>query len=204
MPCSQMPGCPSWAPRVPKHKIAQLYATDAKGIVDEELIDEVGYAIFARCKSILAATEAARGRAGCPKCKQIIKHSGGKEEILQCNSCQWQGSWKAYQKSYQHKQLSAGGMEQFFKEYVDQFPKTRRPREKMILIDTLIHRYHWEMTADISRPGAVNLISGRMRDVIDFLDKLSYGEKSTPTTKENKAAWRDKRDRAFSRWRKEP
>ncbi len=30
---------PTWASRVPRKKIARLYATDAQGIVDEELIE---------------------------------------------------------------------------------------------------------------------------------------------------------------------
>ena len=34
---------PAWARRVPQRKIRRLYETDAKGIYDEDLIDEVGY-----------------------------------------------------------------------------------------------------------------------------------------------------------------
>ncbi len=47
---------PRWAGRVSRAQILQLYATDAKGIVDEELIDEVGYALLTRCESITAVT----------------------------------------------------------------------------------------------------------------------------------------------------
>ncbi|MBI5289694.1 MAG: hypothetical protein HY873_12045, partial [Chloroflexi bacterium] len=41
-----------WARRVKPEVIRRLYTRDAKGIVDEELIDEVGYAMYARCHSI--------------------------------------------------------------------------------------------------------------------------------------------------------
>jgi hypothetical protein len=34
-----------WARRVEQEKIRRLYETDARGIVDDELIDEVGYAM---------------------------------------------------------------------------------------------------------------------------------------------------------------
>jgi len=32
-----------WAPRVKPQTLRRLYQTDARGILDEELIDEVGY-----------------------------------------------------------------------------------------------------------------------------------------------------------------
>ncbi|MEX2225792.1 MAG: hypothetical protein WEB52_05000 [Dehalococcoidia bacterium] len=35
-----------WARRVRPETIRRLYTLDAKGIVDDELIDEVGYAFF--------------------------------------------------------------------------------------------------------------------------------------------------------------
>jgi len=39
---------PHWAGRVPRHKIARLYDLDAKGIVDEDLIDESGRSVGSR------------------------------------------------------------------------------------------------------------------------------------------------------------
>ena len=46
---------PSWAPRVTQHKIRQLYEDDAKGIRDEDLIEDVGYSLLCRCESFIAA-----------------------------------------------------------------------------------------------------------------------------------------------------
>jgi hypothetical protein len=51
-----------WASRVNPGAIRRLYETDARGIVDEEQIDDVGYALYWRCQSIIAATEAYDGR----------------------------------------------------------------------------------------------------------------------------------------------
>jgi hypothetical protein len=42
-----------WARKVSQAKIRQLYQADAMGIVDEELIDKVGTALYACCQSIL-------------------------------------------------------------------------------------------------------------------------------------------------------
>ena len=183
---------PQWAPRLPRNKIARLYVTDARGIVDEELIDEVGYGLLLRCESILTATEASRGTAPCPKCGHIIHHQKGGTGILRCGSCPWEIPWKVYRNSYQGKQLIAGGMEPFFKDYVEAFPKARTPQEKMLLIDLLIHRFHHEMKGTPKRIGAVNLIQGKMRDVIAFLDGLTYSEHSTPGVRANLLSWRNK------------
>ena len=60
----------------------------------------------------------------------------------------------------------------------------------MLLIDRLIHGFHWYLKGNhATRPVAVNLIEGRLYEVMDFLDDLTYGEGSTPGTRENKAAW---------------
>ena len=61
-----------WAPRVNPSAIRRLYETDARGIVDAEQIDAVGYALYARCRSILRATEAQLGRVTCPRCEHVI------------------------------------------------------------------------------------------------------------------------------------
>jgi len=39
--------------RVPRHKIRRLYESDARGMLDEELLDDVGYGIYARCQDII-------------------------------------------------------------------------------------------------------------------------------------------------------
>src|SRR5689334_11807084 len=38
-----------WEPRVPGHRIRRLYETDARGIRDEALLDDVAYALYSRC-----------------------------------------------------------------------------------------------------------------------------------------------------------
>ena len=57
---------PKWAQRVAKSKIKQLYELDAKGIYDENLLDEVGYGLYARCQSFIEACQATSGEAYCP------------------------------------------------------------------------------------------------------------------------------------------
>ncbi|MGC9359909.1 MAG: hypothetical protein ACP5G7_05950 [Anaerolineae bacterium] len=192
---------PQWAPRVPQRKIRQLYQTDAMGIYDEELIEEVGYGLLARCESFIAANEAAHGRAPCPVCGAVVFHGGDKQEMLHCESCGWELSWGDYFKTIQHKQLSgAAPVWDLFRAFIQRFPSARSPRERMLLIDELIHGYHWNLKPPTpTRPVAVNLIEGRLGAVIDFLDELSYGDGSTPGLVATRKQWME-RSRVVRRW----
>ena len=189
---------PTWASRVPREKIARLYATDAQGIVDEELIEDVGIGLFARIESIFKAREASAGRARCPLCDRQIDHDGMKDTILRCESCNWELTWGEYHKAKQGKHLAASGLTVFLQEFLQKYQTARSPKEKMVLIDTLIHRYHWELEGGLTRPGATDLIGGRQHEIIDFLNKLSYGEKSSPEILANRAEWIQKVKKANS------
>lgn len=39
----------SWTPRVSREKIKRLYISDSRGMLDEDLLDEIGYTIYLRC-----------------------------------------------------------------------------------------------------------------------------------------------------------
>jgi len=59
-----------WASRVPKRKIRELYDSEASGLVDGDLLDDVGISLYLRCESILAVGQAQRGQvlgmSACP------------------------------------------------------------------------------------------------------------------------------------------
>lgn len=183
---------PTWAGRVPRHKIAELYKKDALGICDEVLIDDVGIGLLVRIENIFRARAANSGLASCPLCQHEIPHDFDPAFLLRCESCNWELTWAEYHKSKQGKYLIASGMDPFLKEYVEQYRVARSPQEKMILIDTLIHRYHWELEGGLTGPGARNLIGGKPNEVIDFLNQLSYGTSSSPEILATRQEWLDK------------
>jgi hypothetical protein len=191
-----VPKAPRWAGRVPRHKIARLYELEARGIVDEALLDDVGISLLLRCQDSLRATEAHKGRAPCPVCDARIPHKWDRETLV-CEGCGWRGLWCEYLKSYQDKQLCAGGMEGYFEEFVRDYPRARGPREKLLLIDLLIHRFHREYSGkavsedDPGRPGCVNLIGGRLGEVMRFLDELTYGPSTAPELGATRERWRE-------------
>lgn len=183
---------PTWAGRVPRHKIAELYKKDALGICDEVLIDDVGIGLLVRIESIFRARAANSGLASCPLCQREIPHDFDPAFLLRCESCNWELTWAEYHKSKRGKHLIASGMDPFLKEYAEQYRVARSPQEKMILIDTLIHRYHWELEGGLTGPGARNLIGGKPNEVIDFLNQLSYGTRSSPEILATRQEWLDK------------
>ena len=183
---------PTWAGRVPRHKIAELYKKEALGICDEVLIDDVGIGLLVRIEHIFRAKNANSGLASCPLCQREIPHDFDPAFLLRCESCNWELVWAEYQKSYQGKHLIASGMTAFLEEYVEQYRVARSPQEKLILIDTLIHRYHWELEGGLTGPGARDLIGGKPSEVIDFLNHLSYGTSSSPEILATREEWLDK------------
>jgi hypothetical protein len=185
---------------VTQRQIRRLYETDAKGIHDEELIDEVGYGLLARCQSFVAAAEALQGRARCPRCHRVVTHSGKPKEVLRCK-CGWELSWGDYSATIRHRQLSgAEPVLRQFRDFVQAFAAADTPQQKTLLIDQLIHGFHWYCkTNGPTRPVAVNLIEGRLSDVVAFLDDLSYGDRSTAGMTETYAHW-DKLIEANAGW----
>ena len=183
---------PRWARRVPPHKIRRLYLLDAKGIVDVELIDEVGYAMYARCESIRTVTEVHAGRAKCPSCGEIVRHHWKKDEPLDCE-CGWSVTWGEYLKTYQGKQLHGGTGRRAFLDFLERWPQARTPRDKLLTIDWLIHACHPgpdDPERGFARPAATNLIEGAARQLIRFLDELAYTDLSTPEVRHERERWR--------------
>ncbi len=192
---------PRWAPRVKQSLIRRLYETDARGICDEELIDEVGYALLARCESFIAAVEASRGKVTCPACGETLFHDHAPDAVLLCMGCGWQMSWANYFRTFQHKQLSgADPVLALFRSFIDGFLKPRSGRDKMVLIDQLIHGFHLSLLGEPTRTTAVNLIEGTYHEVVHFLDDLSYGAASTPGTHDVREDWRTKINRTAQQW----
>jgi predicted RNA-binding Zn-ribbon protein involved in translation (DUF1610 family) len=193
-----------WASRVNQKLTRRLYQTDALGIVDEELIDVVGYVLLTRRQSILQATDAHAGRIICPECgTAVLRESKAwdPDAMLDCHQCKWHVPWVDYFKTFQSKHLVGGGAVAFHAEYVERFRRATSPQEKMLAIDRLIHAYHWELVQAPGRSAARELIyASNYQDLLTFLDTLSYGDRSTPGLRAAKRDW-DRKLASFYRHR---
>jgi hypothetical protein len=187
-----------WAPKVKQEKIWSLYQQDARGIMDEELIDEVGWALYSRCQSILWVTD--RNRVSCPRCHQVIvcpSERWSRDVPIVCPRCAWQATFGQWRDSWRHRDLHGGNAMPAFRSFVEQWERANSPRERMLLIDRLIHAFHWSLRQNQPfGPAGRNLIEGKYDEVVAFLDRLTYGEGSTAGTAERKAEWQSMKQQA--------
>ncbi len=197
-----------WAPPVRQDRLRRLYEADARSIADEALTDDVGLALYLRCRSILTVMDAAGGRVACPRCAragaQSVIHRAGKDlspasraEELRCAVCGWGTTWGRYWLTYRNRQLyGAGGMEAF-RTFLTDFDRAQSVRAKLHAIDRLIHSFHYNLKKGAkehtpSRPAAANVVEGSLGEVIGFLDRLTYGEATTPEMRATRAAYEDR------------
>ena len=194
----------SWAPRVNLNEIDLLYRSCAGGLYDEEKIDNIGIALYLRCESILEFTAACNeGRVKCKRCisnnteTYIIRKTNTARELLRCVVCGWQIQWRVYisqTDKITSGQLGAGRAFPAFEAYYKNYPKYKEPAEKMIAIDTLIHEFHWFLRNEHATPVAdrtacVCLLEGNATDIMQLLDKLTYGENINPELLKSQEIW---------------
>lgn len=204
---------PRWAVRVAQQKIRRLYESDARGILDDALVMKVGIGLYLRCKSILKVGEVMGGRIPCPVCENLVERRNMQESecgtLLHCPQCDWELAEEKYRSTYRHQELWMGGAGPFFTDYIEKWDISETMQERWRLIDRLIHLWHWETQLEghvLGRPTGVNLIEGSRKDVIAFLDSLTYGDHASPETQANRAAWRTRLEHirsAEARWKEE-
>ena len=186
-----------WCKKVPQKLILQLYNQSISGINDNELADEVGWALYARCESIISVTNGYENEVlVCPNlCGANVKLV---ENTFNC-PCGFHATWEDFRVSYKGKQLYAANALPIFLDFHKNFPRAKTYGEKLICIDILIHSfhvrnsYHKELSSTdienenvaLNRPTGANLIEGSLKDVILFLDNLS----AIPNSQE-KERWR--------------
>jgi hypothetical protein len=181
-----------WAPRVSRDLIRRLYERDAVGIVDEDLIDEVAFALYARCKSIVCAS---RNLVPCAGCGLEFSIEGGRlpllREELRCPACGWSTTGKEYRRSVKGKLLITQNRTEAspFVLYPGRLEAARTPKEKMLAIDWLVQEIH-ARHRPLGRPVAVNLLEGDETKVMQFLDDLFTGLSKSQAGLDAYMAWR--------------
>lgn len=166
-----------WAPKVAPDQIRLLYENDHRGLFDEELLQEVGYRLVARCKDIIEVSEAILGDVHCRKCNHTIPRlkydlPGEDGEILYCPQCDWQITWGDYFQSFTGRKLRGGEVLHIYREFVKRFQNAKSPQEKMLAIDYLIHEFHTNLGKP-TKPVAVTVISGSSHKVKQLIEDLA-------------------------------
>ena len=195
-----------WSRRVPQRKLRRLYETEARGVYDDEQLDDVGMLLYMRCRDILTIHRAkTRREVRCPRCdiaghERFITRKGGLDEVLECVECGWSVTWRDYRRSFTRRQLNPGGAVAAFERFMRDFERARRGREKMLAIDRVIHAFHYSLRTEPNRPtraAGVNLIEGKLRDVVSLLDRLA-GVSDDDEINQTHRTWREKFSSTFS------
>jgi ribosomal protein L37AE/L43A len=161
---------PRYAPKLPVALIARLYRSDALGLRDDQLVEDVGWRLHARCRDVLMVSDS---RVRCPECRTELEVPWlvePPEHVAACPSCGWSITAAAYHASWRHQDLRGGNAREAFAAFVERFPKAATYQERMLLIDRLVHAVH--TTGGLA---ARNLFEGRPRKVVEALDALAAG-----------------------------
>ena len=160
-----------WAPKVPLDKLRRLYETDAKGFIDSELLDDIGYSFYARCEQGL-------GGFKCANCREDIVFTGGKNNIITCK-CGYQYTYGGYKESFYKSKLPHGAALPAFKKFMSDWEKAKTDSEKMIAIDILVHAFHVSLLTGRGYGSvSVNLLQGTRKEHFELLNNLAYGKNS--------------------------
>lgn len=168
----------SWSPKIRQAKIWQLYQNDARGAVDEALVEDVGLSLLYRCQSIWLVTER---EVECPRCGatfSLCEPNSWKTlpgvQICRTPGCGWEMTAEEWHDSWRHRELLGTAAMPAIEIYLHDYPRAQTTEERMVCIDQLIHSFHISLqTGRTTRSFANNLIEGSHDQVVEFLDRLS-------------------------------
>jgi hypothetical protein len=180
-----------WEPRLSRAKIVQLYEQDARGIVDESLIGEVGSALYARAESILLVS---RQKLRCPRCQMVFDLGDVRrdEDVVRCpeQGCGWETTFLVCRYSWRRRHLFSGSMLPVLERYRAEYPLATSPRIKLQLIDRLLHDFGRDpRTGELRWPSVGHLVEGKSPRTVDLLEGLTYSQASTPGLRETNEQW---------------
>ena len=162
-----------WAPKLHPDVLIKLYEMHELGVIDDKLLDEVGQKLYLRCDSIMMATQ---GAFYCPECgnKVTVDKTVDKYQEAKCNNCDFTFTADEFYESYRHRELWQDTAYLHFGKYCNEYPKCKTRNEKIIMIDTLIHSFYYEVkTGTINKANGNYLIEGSLDQVVKLLHKLS-------------------------------
>ena len=161
-----------WPAMVSRQDLKKLYENDAKGITDEALLDDIGFAMYTRClisREVYDLME--KGKVKCLHCGSVLDYA----ERMGC-ACGQIYTYREYRQSYRANNMPKGEASGIFDKFVADWEKAKESTAKMRLIDNLIHEFHVSSKAGTrNRPVGVNLIQGTKEQVTALIEELAYG-----------------------------
>jgi hypothetical protein len=189
-----------WTRRVARHDIQRLFESDAAGLLDVDLLDQVFYAFHARISDMLEVMDAQTyGRVHCRGCGAILAQpyrmgSRAKGLSLACEQCGWQVTCGEFYNSYTGERMLPGAARLTFLGFMQ-----KAPAEKLLVIDWLIHEFHVNQGI-AGRPVGENVIQGTAVQVAELILKLASGPSATSGRAES-AEWNKIFNDPIRQWR---
>ena len=162
-----------WSPCVSRDSIKKLYKLNADFIYDVELVDMVGFTLYARC--VQGRDEALlynEGKLLCHNCKRIcISPANG---IVVCK-CGYTYIFREYRMSFNRNGMPSRSATPFFNEFIEKWERAKTYHDKMQAIDYVIHECHLNLISNVKRNFAgCNLIQGNKNQVSELILDLAY------------------------------
>lgn len=172
-----------------RERLTRLYRDEARGLPDPVVIEDVGGRLFERCLSVLMVSEA--NGCICPDCQSRLQPKGDRwttSDAPECE-CGWTCTFADWSESWRHRELNGANAIDAFRAYARKWPVTRTARSQMVLIDELIHAFHYGLINDPGRPAANNLIEGSVAQVVELLDDFGDRTFGLSELSSHHAAW---------------
>jgi len=165
-----------WSPKLSRQILIRLYKSDAQGFQDVELVDEVGFTLYARC---LQGREEGKikdsGKLKCHNCGDILQATG-KGLLLEC-TCGCLYIYRDYRRAFREENMPFGAAQEIFSAFVNDWERAKGYPAKMRLIDNLIHEFHMNLNSGVKgRFVGINLIEGTKKQIADVILDLAYGD----------------------------
>lgn len=166
-----------WSKRLEKEKLKKLYLSDASGMLDGDLLNDVALTLYLRCLDIIAVRDARNGRVRCPECYSNsdknncinlpeLPFAEREQYILVCADCGFSFTWQEFRYSYKGGQLNPGGAVPAFERYIKMYERKLGEKDLMLEVDRLIHEFHYYIKKD----GRVITLSAAEEEDIDTSD----------------------------------
>jgi len=163
-----------WSPKVSRQALQRLYKSDAMSLQNEELADEIGYTLYARC---LQGRDEGKlkdnGKLKCHHCGEILY---AQRALMECN-CGYQYLFRDYRRAFRANNMPSGAATAIFNAFIEHWPRARNYPAKMRLIDDLVHEFHINLNSGVKgRFVGINLIEDTKKQIEELILGLAYGD----------------------------
>ena len=171
--------------KVSRNDLMKLYQSEAKGLINEDLLDEVGYTFYTRCTQAKQARELMeQGKMLCLHCGAVLSDDivkiGGYTPFSKSNlpvscDCGYSYTYREYRRCCNAANMPGGRATPIFEHFAQKWPSCKDTAQKMMLIDWLVHECHVTLMSGIAgRSVCINFIEGTTKQISDLITTLAH------------------------------